>query len=231
MKNPYTRNILLQIGLTVITIIVLLLNCRCNEICCSNLHLSSTWENIIIGLLSSLILLLLIEIFQMFSDKLLYGYLEGKYSRTIITDVIANSDIVNGEKRTEDLNDEQVKEFKARNLNPIPGSRYVEILGYRDIGKDWVIELKYLYHGIYKGTAQYHKYWGNYGDPAIVNFTLILNIPNSTTGSGNYKYMEIEDYGTYEFQVNENNKTEILVEYKNTIPSGLSEGYEKWQRQ
>jgi hypothetical protein len=128
------------------------------------------------------------------------------------------------------LNDEQVKKFKERNLIPIPGSRYVEILGYRDIGKNWEIELKYLYHGIYKGKAQYHKYWGNYGDSTIVNFTLILNIPNLTTGSGNYKYLEIEDYGIYEFQVNESNKTEILIEYKNTIPSGLSEGYEKWQR-
>ena len=208
----------------------LFLTCDCNESCCCNIHLSSTFKNIIIGLISSAFLLLLNEFFQYRSDRKLFGHLEGEYSRTIITDVIANSDIVKTEKREEDLTDDQRQAFLKRNLQPIKGSRYVEILGYRDIGKDWKIKLRYLHHGIYEGTAEYHKYWGTYGEKTEVKFNLTLNQSNLTTGAGNYKYVEKDDYGIYSFQINEDDKSEILVTYKNTIPSGLAEGYEKWKR-
>lgn len=232
LRNPFIRNIILQFLLVIISIFTLAKKCSCNESCCCNFHLSSTMENIVIGLLSASILLLLFEIFQMLFDKVLYGYLEGKYNRTIITDSIANSDIVKGEKRTEDLTADQKRQFAERKLQPIPDSRYVEVLGYRDIGKDWIIELKYLYHGIYEGTAEYHKYWETpYGQPTKVKFKLTLSIPNVSIGTGNYKYLEREDYGIYDFQVNASDSTEILVLYKNSIPSGLSEGYEKWHRQ
>lgn len=229
MKNPFIKNIALMLTVILISSLVLLLSCDCNESCCCNFHLSSTWKNIIIGLISSALLLLLSEIFRLRSDRKL-GYLAGEYSRTIITDVIANSDIVTTEKREEDLNDDQRKLFSERNLIPIKGSRYVEVGGYQAIGKDWRIKLKYLYNGIYDGTAEYHKYWGTYGDKTVVKFTLTLNQSNLTTGGGNYKYIEKDDYGIYSFQVNEDDKTEILVTYKNTIPSGLAEGYEKWKR-
>ncbi len=230
VKNSYIRNIGLLLIFTIASSTILLCSCGCNESCCCKLHLSLTIENIIIGLFSSSLLLLLMEIFQLVSDKHLYGYLEGKYIRTIITNVITNSDIVTTEKREEDLNDFQKKKFIDRNLIPIPGSRYVEILDYRNIGKDWKIDLKYFHHGIYEGTAEYHKYWENDGNKTIVKFTLTLNQFNLTTGSGSYKYVEKDDYGIYTFQVNENDKDEILVTYKNAIPSGLSEGYEKWKR-
>lgn len=187
-------------------------------------------ENIFIGLFSSTTLLLLLEIFNYFSDKELYSYLEGLYFRTIITDVIANSDIVKSEKRTEELSVDQKQQFIERGLWPIPGSRYVEIFPYREIGKDWKINLKYLHHGIYQGTAEYHKYWESNNEKTLVKFTLTLNQSNLTTGSGNYKYLERDDYGVYQFQLNEDDKDEILVSYKNTIPSGLAEGYEKWRR-
>lgn len=227
MRNPYKRNILLQ--LTLIGISTLGLNYSFKYLIKDD-HLYSIIENIIIGLFSSAVLLFLIEILQMISDKRRYGYLEGIYKRTIITDVIANSDIVKGEKRTEELSDEQKKRFEAIGLIPIPGSRYVEVKRYHEIGKNWQINLKYLYHGIYEGIAEYHKYWENNGNSTMVKFTMTLNPSNLTAGNGNYKYIERDDYGEYKFQVNENDDTEILVEYKNVIPNGLSEGYEKWKR-
>jgi hypothetical protein len=231
VKNPFKRNILLLAFLIIIWTFALTIKCNCNESCCSSFHFSTTIENILIGLLSSSILLLLMELFQMLSDKWLYGYLEGQYERTIITQVLGNNDIAKGGTRTENLSDSQKKEFhEIGGLRPIPGSRYAEIISYSEIGKNWRIKLRYNYHGIYLGTAEYHNYNGQYGDSTIVKFNLALNLSNPTTGSGNYKYREIDDYGTYSFQVNADDKTEILVEYKNTIPSGLAEGYEKWKR-
>ena len=229
MKNPFHRNIIWLTALCIISISFLLFSCE-NNSCNSGLHLSPKVENIIIGVFSSSLLLLLVEIIQWFSDKKIYGYLKGEYLRTIITDVIANNDIVTNKKREEELNEEERKRFEERGLRPIPGSRYVEILPYREIGKDWRIKLKYLHNGIYDGTADYHKYWLGNGELTKVKFTLTLNKSNVTTGSGNYKYVDRDDFGIYSFQINENQKDEILVTYKNTIPSGLAEGYEKWKR-
>ena len=230
MRNPYYTNFVWLSVLVIITSLILFFPYGlCN--CCEQLPTISV--NILIGLFSSSILLLLNEFIQFISDKIKYGYLKGKYSRTIIAEDIETSDIVKNKnkKRAEDFKEEEeMKELKEKRRSPIPHSRYLELLGYREIGKDWRIKLKYLHHGIYEGIADYNKYWGNYGDVAKVKFTLTLNKSNTTTGSGNYKYIEQDDYGIYSFQVNANDKDEILVTYKNTIPSGLAEGYEKWRR-
>lgn len=118
------------------------------------------------------------------SDRITYGYLEGKYVRTIITDVIENSDIVTNKKRTEELNENEISQFKAIGLIPIPGSRYAEIFPYRELGKDWKISLTYLHHGTYEGVADYHRYWeAPQGGVTKVKFTLTVNKSNITTGS------------------------------------------------
>jgi hypothetical protein len=57
---------------------------------------------------------------------------------------------------------------------------------------------------------------------------LIFTAP--ITGSGNYKYEGKYDFGTYNFQIDPENENRILVFYQNTIPSGLAEGYEIWER-
>jgi hypothetical protein len=187
-------------------------------------------ENIIIGILSSVFLLLLNEIIQLYSDRKIYGYLEGEYIRTIITDSIENSRIAPGKVREDELTEEEKKKFADRGLIPMPGSRYVEVHYYREMGKNWRIRLRYLHHGMYEGVADYHKWWANNSELTKVKFTLTLNQSNLTTGSGNYKYVEDDDYGIYSFQINEDDKSEILVTYENTIPSGLAKGYEKWKR-
>lgn len=223
MKNPYKINIAWLSSIVILTLLLLLSSCDSNIFPCC-LHLSPIAEKIIIGFLYSSILLLLAELIQFISDQKNYGYLKGDYSRTIITDVLPNN------KREENLNQSEKDELTKNFKKALPGSRFVELLYYKKIGQNWRIKLKYLHHGIYEGIAEYHKYWEGNSECTKVKFTFTLNKGNLTTGSGNYKYIERDDYGTYIFQVNENDKNEILVSFKNTIPSGLAEGYEKWKR-
>lgn len=231
MKNPFLRNIFWLSLVLIITGVLILFSCECK--CCNCItHFSSNTLNVIIGLFSSALLLLLLETISYYTDKSIYDFLEGEYKRTIITDVIENSHLSKGVIREENLTDDQRKEFEKIGQRPIKGSKYVELIGYREIGKDWRIKLTYLHHGIYEGVAEYNNSWDKdkYGQSTEVKFTLTLNPSNITTGAGNYKYVECEDYGLYSFQVNESDKNEIVVTYQNTIPSGLAAGYEKWKR-
>ena len=227
-NNPFYRNFIWLGILTVFTGSILFLSCTC-EYCSCCAHISSLTQNIIIGIFSSSVLLLLNELINYLSDKNKYGFLEGTYERTIITDVLELQPKIN-KKRTDELDENEIKMLVNKGLRPIPDSKYVELIGYREIGKNWRIQLNYLHNGAYEGTADYHAYWADYGTKTSVKFTLTLNPSNITTGAGNYKYVEREDYGIYSFQVNEADRNEILVTYHNTIPSGLSQGFEKWKR-
>ena len=50
------------------------------------------------------------------------------------------------------------------------------------------------------------------------------------TGSGSYKYSNLDDFGKYEIHVDDEDNNRIIVNYKNTLPSGLAQGYEIWER-
>jgi len=188
-------------------------------------------KNIIFGIVSSSILLLILEFILCFKDKKLYGRLKGRYKRTFIAVDLEKIDLGFEVNSFRNLSKRETYFIKKRNLKHLSNSRYAEEMGYRVFDPSWEIELKYRYHGIYYGRASYHKYWGNYGEEAIVDFTLILNRDNPTHGSGNYKYKEIDDFGTYDFQVSsETNEIELFIFYSNIIPSGLAAGYEKWKK-
>ena len=60
--------------------------------------------------------------------------------------------------------------------------------------------------------------------------TINLNPANIMTGSGSYKYSNLDDFGKYEIHVDDDNNHRIIVNYKNTLPSGLAQGYEIWER-
>lgn len=228
MNNPFYRNFIWLGALTGITGILLLLSCT-YECCEYFANIFSLAQNITIGIFSSSLLLLLNELVSFISDRNKYGFLEGTYSRKIIADVLELQSNINC-KRTDELKPEEIKSLREKDLEPIPDSKYVELLGYRKIGIEWRIHMKYLHNGTYEGEADYHAYWKTYGTKTTVKFTMTLNPSNITTGAGNYKYLEKDDYGIYSFQVNAEDKNEILVTYHNTIPSGLAQGYEKWQR-
>ena len=82
-NNPFYRNFIWLGILTVFTGSILFLSCTC-EYCSCCAHISSLTQNIIIGIFSSSVLLLLNELVNYLSDKNKYGFLEGEYSgRTV----------------------------------------------------------------------------------------------------------------------------------------------------
>ena len=99
----------------------------------------------------------------------------------------------------------------------------------------YFIKLKYLFHGIYSGTVEYYDHKKNNSKESHIEkntakFTFNLNLGNKMIGTGSYKYIQTDDYGKYEFQVDEDDNNRIVVSYENTIPSGLANGYEIWEK-
>ncbi len=168
--------------------------------------INSTFENILTGAISSAILLLIIEIINYLNDKRKYGFISGIYKKVSITERIPDG---------------------QDNLKRIGDSCYREISYYNLSDINYVSDLKYQYHGIYTGTVEY---FGDTETKATAFVTLNLNLANKMTGMGSYKYAGKDDFGKYDFQVDEENTRRIIVYYKNTIPSGLAEGYEIWER-
>jgi len=87
--------------------------------------------------------------------------------------------------------------------------------------------LEYQYHGIYKGYVEYYDH--NNGDWKSNSFvkvkariTINLNPANKMTGSGSYKYSNLDDFGKYEIHVDDEDNNRIIVNYKNTLLSGLA---------
>jgi len=95
--------------------------------------------------------------------------------------------------------------------------------------------LEYQYHGIYKGYVEYYDHkngdWKNNSFVKVkARITINLNPANKMTGSGSYKYSNLDDFGKYEIHVDDEDNNRIIVNYKNTLPSGLAQGYEIWER-
>ncbi|HEV8083571.1 MAG TPA: hypothetical protein VGP55_10235 [Chitinophagaceae bacterium] len=161
-------------------------------------------------------------------DKWKYGFLKPQYRRKFITQ----------------KNDEGLRSSKISNKGQIEASENVKFLDdsfYHELKYynweqiDYFIKLKYHYHGIYTGTIEYMDHtksdWRNnkiIKIEALITFN--LNLANKMTGVGSYKYFNRDDFGKFDFQIDEQNLNRIIAKYENTIPSGLSEGYEIWEK-
>ena len=204
---------------------VLLCICCCGHYC---FEFKSRTENILLGILSSSFLLLFVEIINFIIDKKKYGFLNGKYKKVLITQMNSNG------LRSSEVPDASKKEIEEK-IKFIPDSCY-HTLDYYDCGEvDYLTVLTYHYHGIYTGYVEYLDHIkGNWKENNMVKIktrvTLNINSANKMTGSGSYKYANRDDFGKYEFQVDEENTNRIIVNYRNTLPSGLAEGYEIWER-
>lgn len=199
--------------------------CLCPSLCFT---LTSRTENILLGILSSAILLLLTEFIYYLVDRKKYGFLKTKYNKQVITQVNERRE------RSNNIPDRDSQEMQ-NGIKFINDSIYHELKYYSCDTIQYLTELKYHYHGIYTGTVEYLDYkesdWRNgkiIKIKAII--TLNLNLANKMTGSGSYKYFNRDDFGKFEFQVDEQNSDRVLVSYINTIPSGLAEGYEIWAK-
>jgi hypothetical protein len=159
-------------------------------------------------------------------DRKKYGFLKTKYFKQLITQVNE------GRERSNNIQNRESQE-RQNGIKFVNDSIYHELVYYSyDIIK-YLTELKYHYHGIYTGTVEYLDHeksdWRN---GVIIKIkalvTLNLNLANKMTGSGSYKYLDRNDFGKFEFQIDEQNLGRIIISYINTIPSGLAEGYEIW---
>lgn len=225
MKNPFWFNI----GwLSIVAIVlggIMLGPCLSPGYCFT---ISSRTENILLGILSSAILLVFIEIINLVVDRRKYGFLGNFYKKKMITQV--NEGRVRGSGIPNRSQQEQNNGVKFDD-----DSIYHKLEYYRCDTESYLTELKYHYHGIYTGTVEYLDHltsdWRNGKINKIKSMvTLNLNLANRMTGSGSYKYLDRDDIGKFEFQVDEQDKNRIIVYYVNTIPSGLAEGYEIWER-
>ena len=225
LKNPFKINFIWLGTIILLLGAVLLVSCGCGEYC---FNFRSRTENILLGIFSSAILLFFNELLNYIIDIRRYGFLHGKYKRTIITQ------LNNGGVRSSEIRDADQIE-RNENVKFITDSCYHYLSYYKCESVNYFIELKYQYNGIYTGYAEYfdHKS-GNWKENRMLKvktvITLNLNLANKMTGSGSYKYSQVDDFGRYEFQVDDENYDRIIANYKNTAPSGLSEGYEIWEK-
>lgn len=225
MKNPYYINFI-WLGV-IILLLSGLLFCSC---CCSQYYFEfkPRTENILLGLLSSAYLLMFVEIINWIIDKNKFGFLNGKYKKTLITQV--NQDGLRS-NAIQDANDRELKE-KVKYISDTCYHR----LDYYECNKvEYRTILEYQYHGIYKGYVEYfdHKNgdWKNNSFVKVrAKITISLNLANKMTGTGSYKYSNQDDFGKYEIYVDDENNSRIIVNYENTLPSGLAKGYEIWER-
>lgn len=239
MKNPYYINFIwLSIIITVLGAI-LLCSCRyCGQYC---FEFMPRTENILLGVLSSAILLLFIELINYVIDKKKYGFIEGVYYRKAIYQV--NDNRLRGSEIPKDITGNEQKRQKRMEFAEAKGERYSDDSIYHELIYQKCAEIKYSirlnynFQGMYSGTAEYFRhdsYEGRWQDRNIsktkVAITLNINLANKKTGEGSYKYLNQDDFGKYEFQIDDENPNLLIVYYRNTLPNGLSEGYEIWER-
>lgn len=222
--NSYKSNIIWQaIVLTVASSLLFAVTCSTQS--------SDVFKEILIGIVSAILLLLLIEIRNSKKDKNELGYLNGKFIRKYITE------INEGGVRSRDIDIEfRNKSENESNIKFLLDYKYHELTYYACDKTEWAIILNYEFGGNYIGTAEYYNPTAGISPfdsskPKMsVDINLSLNSADRITGTGSYKYRIGEDYGVYKFQVVDSKKKKILIYYENILPSGLAEGYEIWEK-
>lgn len=162
--------------------------------------IGSDTRNVLFNIFSSVIVILIIELIVLFRDWFKYSSLQGTYRRIKIFSV--------DEKKEAD-------------------SKYVDMSQtYIDNKVNPEIYLGYVGDGKYQGYAFYDK-----GEKGKTKITLQRDLENTMIGTGTYQYFDkaIIDLGTYSFQVDLNKKT-LYIFYSNLLPSGLTKGYEIWEK-
>jgi hypothetical protein len=174
-------------------------------------------------------------------DRKKYGFIEGVYYRKAIYQV--NENRLRGSEIPTNRDDIDEKRRERMDLLETKGERYSDDSIYHELiyqkctDIKYSIRLSYKFQGMYSGTAEYFlhdSYSGRWQDRSIaktkVAITLNINLGNKMTGEGSYKYVNKDDFGKYEFQIDDENSDRIIVYYRNTLPSGLSEGFEIWEK-
>ena len=207
MKNPFIINSLWLGIIVMLCSVILIGECQC----CHNYN--ETFRNVIIGVLSSALLLLLVEVILFIRDFLKFSFLAGKYKRLEIYQI--------NENRIRWTKDESI-EINGKQFEYKKDSCYHRLAFYDELSNRKKIKLEYLFNGKYSGTVEY--------DEGTTKISITLDSTNEMQGKGTYQYTNRRDLGTYEVQIDKINTKRIYLYYKNTIPSGLAEGYEIWEK-
>lgn len=194
--SKYYKNII-WLGVTFIgfSFILLVFNCPCQY--------SDILKNVFIGLISSLLLLILIEIRDLVRDANTFGKLAGKYRRTEIHQVDYDKKV---------------------------DSKYNSMMeAYNKEGVETKITLQYKGEREYYFEAEYFEgkvlahFFINQTNPKIGK-------GHYQYLSKKEKYIKtMPDIGHYEIQVDETNPKKLYLFHHNLIPSGLADGYEVWE--
>jgi hypothetical protein len=162
-------------------------------------------ENILVGILSSSITILILEIVLRIQDYEKYSYLRGNYKRIKFE---------NGLDERNKETDRKYEDITNRYLNINP-----------------LTELKYRGDGKYEGEIEYEE--GNTIFTIEINLKN-TRTGNGTYFYKDKKPKYIQnmpDHGTYQiFVENIKGKIMLYVYHENYVPSGLAWGYEIWEK-
>lgn len=195
--SKYNKNLIwLGITFSFFSTILLVFSCPCEY--------SDILKNILIGLISSLLLLILIEIRDLVKDSNTFGILAGKYNRIEIYQV-------DHDKKVD--------------------SKYISMMGdYNREGVETKITLQYKGEREYYFEAEYFE--GKVLAHFFINQTN-LKIGKGhyqyIEKKENYKNT-MPDIGHHEIQIDETNPKRLYIFHHNLVPSGLADGYEIWER-
>ncbi|MBL7890881.1 MAG: hypothetical protein JNL24_15105 [Bacteroidia bacterium] len=234
-NNPYKQNCIIFAAISLISAVYLILGCYFKYTLLDwSDYAITTFNNVISGVLTSALLLFAVEWILYKKDVLSYGKYSGTYRKVYMTEV--NDD----RKRSQEIEKSvRLGKESGSKIKFIDDSVYHELSYYELETNEYLTELEYLYNGKYKGTVEYidHDFEDEMGKkhydlkikPKCFAY-FQLNFTSNISGEGNYKYANKLDFGIFNFQLDPENSNRILVYYKNTMPSGISEGYEIWER-
>ena len=158
------------------------------------------FNDILVGIVSSLILLLLFEFREFVNDQKKYGHFKGPYHRVDIYEVDPDA---KSDTKYKSLTERYSKVTSETYLDYLGGRQYNFEIDYEEGRVKGVLFIDEQNLRIAKGNYQYMSKIGG---------------------------KHLTDLGEYNVQLDELNYNRLFVFYKNIIPSGLAEGYEIWER-
>lgn len=165
------------------------------------IEVSNAWQNILLGVLSSLLLVVVFNIIQAAKDYSKFNYLVGKFKR-----------------------------IRFYEFNQSAQDTYVERSNYYK-SLDEHITFKYRGSGVFTGRAEYSEgiiYFEISLDP--LNPSMGKGSYRYITEGDNDRALQNLDFGTYSlFKYSLNNIDYVILYHENVVPSKKSAGYELLQ--
>ena len=181
-------------------IIVIVVSILALEHC---VNISSTVENILIGILTSSFVVLFTETVTCLKNKSRYSFLNRDYKRLEIYNKL-------DERKYDKIYEDITPRYNQENVSPS-------------------IKITHYGEGRFGGTAYYEE--GKVEFEIFLDQTNPSFGSGTYQYLHKRKGFEMPDFGKWELIRDKVDKEKIYIYYKNIAPSGLAEGYEVWERQ